>query len=209
MIYELIQDSILPKLQALNSIERLAGLTKTVNSEYKNGEGMTIRQSFPIAAHVSHQDCFNGGMYSSLCPDSSKISVAFFREKSATKRPVEGARKYTSIPYQLQFCAWFNLVKLGISEPYVPFALTFDIINTVQGTYRSAPVLGVDTKIEYTAINQHTPRQVFGEYTFGQEDSLFMYPYCFLGIDFEAVVSFDPACLAPFTPSTPISCQII
>lgn len=209
MLYELIQNAVLPNLQALNSIERLGGLVKVVSSEYQDANGRIVRQSFPVAAGVSYADCFNGGMYQSLCPDSSKKSVAFFREKSATYRPGEGARGYTTVLYQVQFAAWFNLKLLGISEPFVPMALTWDIINAVTGKYDNAPDTGITGSVTWKAINQHSPQSLFSEYTFGQDDSLFMYPYSFLGIDFEVSIGFDPKCLTPFTIESPINCQIV
>lgn len=81
MLYELIQNAVLPNLQSLNSIERLGGLVKVVSSEYQDANGRIVRQSFPIAAGVSYADCFNNGMYQSLCPDSSK-SRSLFSAKS-------------------------------------------------------------------------------------------------------------------------------
>lgn len=205
MLYEIIQDVILPKVQALNSIERLAGLVKVVNRQFQNADGQLIRQSFPIAAHVSHRDCFSSGMYGSLCPDNSRVSVAFFREKSASYQQGQGRQQ--NILYRFQFSAWFNLQLLGISEPNVPFNLVWDIIRTVTGVHNHSA--GPSAKVTCVSINQHSPQAVFGEYTFGQDDSLFMYPYAFVGIDFDANVSFDPSCLTLFTPGTPINCQIV
>lgn len=205
MLHALIETEIKPKLQALNTIARLGGLVKNVSRTVEDGEGRQIRQSFPVSCNTSYADCWNGGRYQSLVPDSSVASVVYFEETACDVSADEPNRRLNTMRYGMRLCAWFNLALLGWDECNVPASIVNDMMNAVRGVYMG-PYDKCVSEVKATSINQRTPQAVFGKYTFGAREDLFMYPYAFCAIDFDVRMEYPPACLPTFEPSTPITC---
>lgn len=206
MLNTIIDETLIPRLLTLGYMERLGGLTNNVTKTDTAQDGQIKRTSFPVSCTNSGQDCFATGKHLALVPDSSKKSVGFF---VATSFNIDGETTHSRrevARFGAKFLVWFNLAKLGITDCYLPFSLSLNIAAALRGEFSHVPYDGCGTYVKITGIQNSNARSAFGQYTFGENEMMFMYPYAFAAFDLDIKVSYPLGCLPEVVFDAPIDC---
>jgi hypothetical protein len=206
MLNTIIDETLIPRLLTLGYMERLGGLTNNVTKTDTAQDGQIKRTSFPVSCTNSGQDCFATGKHLALVPDSSKKSVGFF---VATSFRIESERTHSrreTARFGAKFLVWFNLGKLGITDCYLPFTITQNIATALRGEFTDKPYPGCQTIVTITSIQNSNARSAFGQYTFGENEMMFMYPYAFAAYDIDIKVDYPLGCLPELILDAPIDC---
>lgn len=206
MLNAIIDNTLIPRLQSLAYLERLAGMTNNVTKVDTSQEGQITRTSFPISCSNSGQGCFDGGKHLALVPDSGKKSVGFFTSTSFTIDSDQTHSRREIARFGAKFLVWFNLGKLGITDCALPYAISLNIAAALRGDFDNAPYQGCQTIVKVTGIQTNNARAAFGQYTFGENEMSFIYPYAFAAFDLDIKTSYPLNCLPEVIFSAPIDC---
>ena len=206
MINDIIETIVTPRLAALDTIGILGGL---VNTAYRDEEreGLSpVRLSYPVGCGVSGAECWQNKRYLALTPDSSKISVAFAELLSNYYPPSNHPRTLDTV-WRVRYYFWANLAKMGVSDCSIPFAVLEQWRNALMFQADGTPYDGVSTSGNVlSALTVEEPSRVWGKWSFGQNQGLFMYPYAWAAIDLDIKATYNPDCIPAYVPSIEIKC---
>lgn len=209
MINEIVEQIVKPRLAALSTIGTLGGLVNTVSREDQREGQAPVRQSYPVGCGVSSTDCWANGRYLALVPDSSKPSVAFAEVTSHFIANTDSPRRLVA-QWRVRWYFWANLAKLGQGGCGIPFSLLEQWRNALAFEQSGTPYDGVFAQgTVLAALTTDDPARVWGKWTFGQQQGLFMYPYAWCAIDVDISANYAPECIPAFEPSQPIDCITI
>lgn len=209
MIHEIINDIVKPRLKDLSTIGTLGGLVNTVSREEPRDGQSPARLSYPVGCGVSGADCWANGRYLALCPDSSKFSVAFAEVLSPEIRNTDSSRRFDA-RWRVRWYFWANLAKMGQSGCGIPFPLLEQWRNALAFEVSGVPYDGVlATGRVWAALTTDDPARVWGKWTFGQQQGLFMYPYAWCAIDVDISANYAPECIPAFEASSQIVCVTV
>jgi hypothetical protein len=206
MIHEIIDAIVKPRLAALSTIGVLGGLVNTVTKEEQREGQPPVRLSYPVGCGVSGVDCWRDGKYLALTPDSSKASVAFAEVISHFIGNTESDRRFLA-SWRTRWYFWANLAKMGQTSCGIPFPLLEQWRNALAFEVGGSPYDGVLSQGRVlAAMTTDDPARVWGKWTFGAQQGLFMYPYAWCAIDVDISANYAPECIPTFEASSEIVC---
>ena len=209
MIHEIIDTIVKPRLAALSTIGTLGGLVNTVTREDQREGQSPVRLAYPVGCGVSSTDCWAAGRYLALCPDSSKVSVAFAEVTSHFIGNTETDRRFLA-NWRVRWYFWANLAKLGQTGCGIPFPLLEQWRNALAFEVSAVPYDGVLAKGQViAAMSTDEPARIWGKWAFGQHLALFMYPYAWCAIDVDITANYAPQCIPAFEASSEIICVTV
>ena len=209
MIQEIIDTIVKPRLADLSTIGILGGLVNTVTREDpREGQG-PVRLSYPVGCGVSGTDCWANGRYLALTPDNSKASVAFAEVTSHSIQNTDSSRRFVAL-WRVRWYFWANLAHMGQTGCGIPFPLLEQWRNALSFEASGTPYDGVLARGNVlAALTTDDPSRVWGKWTFGQQQGLFMYPYAWCAIDVEISANYAPECIPAFEASSKIVCVTV
>lgn len=201
MIFE-IGNILIDKLNGLPFLDKYAGVVKTITIADPSAQGRNSIKKFPASCNLTLEECKSGNHYFDLCPDSSKKSVLFLKDRGARLVNRSGTISNWKVSYDL--VCWLNLPLLGETTcSYSAFAIMgiigkFPITPFNDGT--------VYQKINISAISQRT-EDPYKEYSFEEKVTQYlMYPYDYFVLSIEVEFSIDQRCLKTPESKTPLNC---
>ena len=197
------------KLTALSWVERYGGLVQSVNKVEVIGEQQQrVIKTFPVSSTTSGKECWEGGKYQALVPNSNYSSVVYFEQMNPlTSIEISGIKKgIQSLRARVRLVAWMNLPKLGFSDLRTDLA-AMQLITAVNGVYQpTGDLSNIRGKFEFLEMPERSAA-IFSRYTYGDEvQNLLLYPYDYFALDFYLTILVNLNCNYTLTPSTPINC---
>lgn len=209
MINDIIETVVKPRLEALSTIGVLGGLVNTVYRDEEREGLPSVRLSYPVGCGVSSTDCWRDKRYLALTPDNSKVSVAF-AECVSQFFPATDHPKRLAAAWRVKYYFWANLAEMGVSDCSIPFSILEEWRKALTFTGDGAPYSGVGLSSDVlSAISTEEASRVWGKWTFGQNQGLFMYPYAWCVFDLEVKANYHPDCIPAYTPTVAIKCITI
>ena len=96
---------------------------------------------------------------------------------------------------------------MGVSDCSIPFAVLEQWRNALMFQADGTPYDGVSTSGNVlSALTVEEPSRVWGKWSFGQNQGLFMYPYAWAAIDLDIKATYNPDCIPAYGPSIEIKC---
>ena len=186
----LIDTELSPKLELLPFVDRYGGIVRTMNIISDGGSGSGTPKRYPVACDVTAADCNNRGIYQSLVPDDSKLSVIYWEEVI----PMQNVgTAYDSDFYTKKFrgtarlVVWLNLNKLGIDncKDAIKTLPSIEKIITRQGKLTTGLYEGSIIKIQPKGFAKKDPKTIFGKYTYPINSQYYLYPFDYYAINVE------------------------
>jgi len=206
MVNEFVEDILLPRLNALHSVDRSAGIVRIATQKtisHTDGVSETFK-TFPIHCGETPEQCFTEGRYKMLVPDDTKENVAFFEQISFTIDSTDA--RNVKATFNLKFLYWANLAKMGVTSCTPTSSLIFGIMAALEARAANVGNDGVTVQSTVTNINTYDYKLAFGRYDFGNTERFSLYPFGFAAFDIVCVANFNPRCIPAFTVGTPINC---
>lgn len=206
MINDIIEGIVKPRLAALDTIGILGGLVNTVYRDEQREDQPPVRLSYPVGCGVSGAECWQNKRYLALTPDSSKISVAF-AELLSNYYPPSNHPRTLDTGWRVRYYFWANLARMGVQDCSIPFAVLEQWRTALMFQADGTPYDGVSTSGNVlSALTVEEPSRVWGKWSFGQNQGLFMYPYAWAAIDLDIKATYNPDCIPAYVPSIEIKC---
>jgi hypothetical protein len=206
-------NAIRDNIATLGYIEKITGLVQKViqydESEQSEALGLKIvKSAYPVSSQVTARECWSGGRYTDLVPDSRKKSIVYFEPISNISINTEGSNIYFRQSFRC--VTWLNLSLLGIATEYVTESIILDInaaINDTNSFVFNGSTIGLNATTK--GVTHHEPN-IFGDYTYNNDViQNILYPFDYFAVDFDVLVVAGENCFPKFTPSSPITCQIL
>lgn len=197
----LIHTAIGANIQAAPYIERYGGVAIPVTIFTEEGS-----KTMPVSETVTARDCFDGGKFKKLVPDSAFKSVCWLESQGASRMELAGPkRSVAEITGTARLCVWLNLQKLGQTNSSIQL-FELDMAKRIKDP-NSFLVGGQTGLLSIGRISIiETASEVFAKYSFNKEDAAFFYPHAAFGLDFEYKINVPLSCLAEIESLAPIHC---
>lgn len=203
MLY-LIEPSIGPKIQALPYIERYGGIAYPMTHNF----GSDSIKTFPVSMSLTASQCFEQGKYANLVPDDRYKSVAYLEGLSSPAQiGFRDAKKGVArISQSAKLVVWLNLQKLGVTDQATVGLMALAAVDAIQATY-AIIYAGAHGRMEVmNATIRLDKNSAFGSYSYTDKQALFMWPYAFFAVEFQAVIELPRKCLEPIELMPAIPC---
>lgn len=214
----LIINEVESKITTLALFERYGGLVRPKSRKAK-GDGQSLKmETFPISSNLpAGANCWEGGRYRALTPDSSKKSVAYFEEVQPltfTKREDNDWMRMNGI---VRFVYWLNVPKLNIestgdTDPEIAGLIALKVIKVLDSKKEintTNPLLS-GSSYRFQFLKQKTKNDdLFAKYSYQKKNVLTVYPYDAGAVEFKINLLVSPKCLDDLTLGTPIDCITI
>lgn len=170
--------------------------------------GTDAVKTFPVSMALSAAQCFNQGKYANLVPNDRYKSVAYLEGLgSPAQIGFKDAKKGVArISQAAKLVVWLNLQKLGITNQADIGLLALAAVDALQATY---PISygGATGRMEVLNATVRLDRNgAFGGYSYVDKQALFMWPYGFFAVEFQAIIELPRKCLEPIESMQPIEC---
>jgi hypothetical protein len=197
-----IGDIVMTKLSSLPWFDKYAGVIKVLSFTDTDKDGKVIRKKMPVNCRSTQLEC-SSGRYIDLCPDSTKKSVAFLKDKGVRFVEVNGNSSKWKAAFDL--VCWINA----------------DAIGYENCSYSGIAIQGILSKLSivpfHDGIYQHIRIQVFGqlpeatnpfaEYNFEEDITQYlMHPYEVFTLPIEVDFSINKNCISVADIDSPINC---
>lgn len=194
------------KMVEMPWIDKYAGMSRVVSRDArspKSGDGKSVNsmETFPISWNTDVSKCWDNGDYMDLMPNDKYKSVVYWEDLSGLVKSgsvdMSGNRSLAKYDANVRMIAWINSKKLGYTSGEEISELMQDAINKLNGMLLKkvdAPVALRTMEVSLNGIPMKDHRVIFGKYSYGQRDDLFMYPYDYFAIDWKIRVVMDGKC---------------
>lgn len=207
MISEFVRHSLLQRLADTGHYAVLSGIVKQVTMIEYPEEGVEAKHILPVSCSVSGTELETGNEYQRLTPDSSKRSLGFFENNPYRITDGKNARQ-GHISGTIRFLAWYNLELIGCSGCETPFHIIESTKEALAGTFDNSPFNGAGAHTAVTSIQDTSPQQAFGRYTFSREQGLFLYPFSFAAYEMTIELEYLKSCV-PVVDTGACNCVIV
>jgi hypothetical protein len=199
MIY-LLEQVFRPSIQALNWVEKYAGVVTKYNDPVK-------QQTYPITAYNSDPTCSETDPYTPITPDDGFMSVVYWENLGATNVNLSENR-FGEGTARLRLVAWINPKKQGVTPAYGLSSIYANDLVSRFAAIRSATVSGVVFTVSITRaqIIEVDESAVFGGYSYADRKHLFVQPYEWFAVDFEFTFAVPKNCASLITLDDEITC---
>lgn len=194
------------RLSGISWIDLNAGMSKAISRDQyveteSGAKAATVKESFPIAWNTDQNTCWQTGEYMDLMPNDKYKSVVYWEDLSGLQlkeiRSISGKRSLQWYEARLRMVCWLNVKKMGYQSGEQISSLQLDVIKTLNG-YEvndiTNPIKIKSMAVSLLDIPQKDSKNIFGKYTYGNRDDLFMYPYDYFAIDFKVIISLGGNC---------------
>lgn len=198
----LIEQVLRTPIQALNWVEKYGGVVQPYTDKSKSPA-----QTYPIVAYNSDPACSETDVYSPITPNDAFKSVVYWEYNGGYAIDLR-ERSYIQGIERLRFVAWINPKKQGVTPVYgLASVYAVDFISQVaainEATVSSIPVQVVTTRANVVQVDYNA---IFGQWSYGDKQHLFLRPFEWFAIDFEFLVTVPNACASLITLDDPIEC---
>ena len=198
----LIEQVLRSPIQALNWVEKYGGVVRPYLDKSKNPT-----QVYPITAYNSDPACTETDVFTPITPNDQFKSVVYWEYNGGSNIDLR-ERAYQTAVERLRFVAWINPKKQGVtpaaglSSVYAAdFVSRIAKVNTA--TVSTIPIQIVTTRANIIQVETDT---VFGRYSYGDKQHLFVQPFEWFAIDFEFLVTMPNMCASLITIDDPVEC---
>ncbi len=198
----LIEQVLRPQIQALNWVEKYAGVVRPYLDK-----GKTPPQTYPITCYNSDPACSETDTFTPITPDDAFMSVVYWEYGNGSNIDLR-ERAYQSAVSSMRFVAWINPKKQGVTPACgLSSVYAADFISRVaavnSATVSTIPVQVITTRARIIEVDYES---VFGRYSYGDKMHLFVQPFEWFAIDFEFLVTVPNACASLITLDDAITC---
>lgn len=226
-----ILKSIKPTITSMTWVDRYAGLampvsrTKVISTGSTTGgaTGSTTddggykqegKETFPIASDVDMKRCWETGDYQDLVPNSKYKSVIYWEDltglQEVNRRRISGGRHLVGMQATLRMVCWLNMKKLGYESNDGTSKFQLDAMKTLM---IDDIVLDNQTNIKITyakmrvvEILKRDHQLIFGQYSYGGQSDLFVYPWDFFALNVRLNVVMSNECAERLGAKGAIEC---
>jgi hypothetical protein len=220
---ELAIKTLEPLLIDLPYIDKYGGLAFTARQYDEIYEGTSYRRvkaSYPVQSTVSQIECWNGGKYRELSPNSMNTSIVYWRVVREMQQVPSGkGNRIKTFQGSAELVFWFNLAKAGKTaasgendfgrftiRPEFELAVTKILQEDVKVQVINANFPGSSVRVGRSTIKRND-LSLFSDYTYGQDvEQFLMYPNDFGAIEFELFLDIPAKCVANFELGADLGC---
>lgn len=168
-------------------IDKYGGLTETWTREIKGQNDITILEAVPVARGTG-QNCGEPCLYH-LAPDPArKKNVVFWTliTDAVPSSPTNISRALKAIQYTqtVRLNVWLNFSECKECNSGTYLAYTQYLTAALHGRrFSLAEPIGLSGTMKLAGVPNKDYKEVFGQWTWGQEQRLFVHPFDFFGLD--------------------------
>lgn len=203
---EKIANILKGKLEDLDFIGKIAGLTRPVMINVLGAENEKVQKIFPISCDVTLDEC-KTGRYQDLVPDSKYPSIIYFEDGGTSISKEAG--NWARFDSRLNLICWMNLKKLGeCSACTTSTAVLLSILSHLpefpinDDNYypiRDVRITGVSEAIKSNGI--------FSRYTYDEKVTQYLlYPFDFFMLNISVNYRVNLHCVTEFQKGVPCIC---
>jgi hypothetical protein len=209
----IIAEVLRQKLVDIPWAERTAGLTLAAKrAMFSTTPGLfstqTGVQTYPVAAEVNQEECWENGVFKLLEPDATKASIMFFVDNGGARQlSVDGPKgRFLRYSFNLRLLVWVNMSRLGTDlqgdrnvvsgrlAPYVIAAISGK--HDIAGVYNGGPEETAISGIEVREMSELQKDPVmFAPFDFRDRTELFFWPYDYFGFTVSGEFMLNKNCL--------------
>jgi len=174
------------RIEDMDWVDKIAGLTAVTYFEIKDREGNLVQKAVPVACCVTADDCKEGA-YNDLMPDSRYKTVAYFEDRGVTFQRSESNWKYYTS--NLRFVCWINIEKLtdsGVCKGEAPCTYVAHIIADIIRHLPEFPIHSSPFSHVYSEVTNQEIRSnsIFAAYTYDEKHAQYLLaPYDYFALD--------------------------
>lgn len=198
----LIEQVLRPQIQALNWVEKYSGVVRPYLDKSKNPA-----QTYPVTCFNSDPTCSETDVFTPITPNDAFMSVVYWEYSGGANIDLR-ERSYQVATERMRFVAWINPKKQGVTPACgLSSVYAADFIGMVRkvnnATVSNIPVQVITTRANIIEIDHEA---VFGKYSYGDKQHLFVQPYEWFAIDFEFLVTLPNNCASLIAIDDAIEC---
>lgn len=189
---------VLSKVAGLSWMDKTAGLVRTANVHAKNAEGRSIIKKFPVACHVTDEQCNSGEkLYNDLIPDSRYRSVTYFEDGGINV--LGGDTRFIQCQTTLKMVSWLNGKKLVYDGCTLSSVAVISLLKIFSGMINPFNE-GNFVKIKIGAISEPVKGpEIFSRYSYDEAVSQYLlYPNDYFALNLRVDFSIAHACISDF-----------
>lgn len=206
----LIEQTLRSNILNLGFIGQYGGIAHAVNVPQEGQGGALVPRLFPVSCYLSAADCFETGKYNDLVPDDRYASVAYFEQRGGAGVTIDGPRRREwKFSEEMRFVCWLNYSRLGLDDCKGSERFALAALDTIFGVH-DVNTDGLTGRLNVTRarIAPREYQRIFGQYSYGDKQWAFFFPYDFFAVDFTAELTIGGGCVDDVDLGTPVACTI-
>jgi len=189
-------------LTSLAWVENYGGLTHIVSNPSISDDG----SRYPVSQFCNFEQCWNGGVYKALVPDSNTKSLMYYEQIGSTTDAGDSFRVGdVSLDTPVRLFTWVNLQKIGLDQTTTKSPFVNDILNIFK-VVKSSDGARFEVKLTEIETDDITKEQ-FAKYNYNNLERLLYYPYLAITITFNFNIKGDVSCMDSVAVGEEIACK--